>query len=233
MIVNPHGRDSKGRFLKGKKYRKNPTRHAGKKRRHARRRNPSAAPLALLGNPKRHHRRRFRRNPFGGTLGEMLAPIGGGAAVLGADWLIGLATQARPDLQLRLQTGFARPAINAAAGLGLGVLVGTLLKQPKIGAHIAAGGLAVAGYNLLRLVVIKVQPAAPLPLGEVEEYPALAYWNAAQPLDGDADLSGGELGPGNSLSEFLPSGGSMGEFLPRGDGMGAAADDELSEAEEY
>lgn len=224
MIVNPHGRDSKGRFLKGKKYRKNPHRKA--KRRHARRRNPAAAPVALLsGNPRRHHRRRFRRNPFGDTFGALLAPLGGGAAVLGLDALVGFATQTRPDLQMRLQTGFARPAIEAAGGLGLGVLVGTLFKQPKIGAHIAAGGLAVAGYNLLRLAVIKMNPAAPLPLGEVEEYPALSYWNAAQPLDGDNDLSGGELGPSNAMGEFLPSEGSMGEFLPS-DSMGAADDED-------
>jgi hypothetical protein len=153
--------------------------------------------------------------------------MGGGAAVLGADWLIGVATQRRPELQLQLQTGFARPAINAAAGLGLGVLVGTLFKQPKIGAHIAAGGLAVAGYNLLRLVVIRAQPAAPLPLGEVEEYPALSYWNAAQPLN-ENELSGGELGP-NGMGEFLPADG-MGEFLPA-DSMGAA--DDLGEGDEY
>jgi len=236
MIVNPHGRDSKGRFLKGKKYKRNPSHHA-KKKHHAKKRHHNPAALAgFLSGGKKHHKRRYRRNPFGDTFAALVTPLAGGAAALGMDALIGYASQSRPDLQLKLQTGVARPAIEAASGIVLGMLVGTLFRQPKLGAYLAAGGLSVAGYNLLRLALIKMQPDAPLPLGEVEEYPALAYWNASQTLRGHAsdedydynpEGMSGQLSEGlePGMSEFMSRDGGMGMFMRPGDGIGGQEDD--------
>src|SRR5258706_7219365 len=157
MVVNPHKlRNAKGHFIKGRKFRKNPSKKRHAKRASRRRHNPHQLASMLAGaGTKSRGRRRYHKNPFGDTIAAILAPVAGGAATLGMDALIGYATASRPDLQLKLQTGAARPLIEAATGLLLGAAAAAL-KQPKLGAYLAAGGLSVAGYNALRLIGVKM-----------------------------------------------------------------------------
>jgi len=219
MVVNPHRlRNAKGHFIKGRKFRKNPSKKRHAKKHHARRHNPHALAGMLAGKATRG-RRRYHKNPFGDTLAAMLAPVAGGAVTLGMDALIGYATQSRPDIQLKLQTGAARPLLEAATGLLLGA-VAAAMKQPKIGAYLAAGGLSVAGYNALRLLVVKMVPDAPLPLGEAEEYPALSFYNPNEIIQGNG-MGASAMEQADALSEFMP-GGPMGAFLQ--EGLGDDAD---------
>jgi hypothetical protein len=132
--VNPFRRKHRAR-------RRNPVRHYRRRAYRARRRNPM---------------RRRRRNPFlGGSLtNDVLMP-----AALGAAGGIGLGllwNSLSPNLPATLTSNsVAATATQAAAAVGLGWLAGKALGNQK-GAALAAGALAIVGYNFLESTIAGV-----------------------------------------------------------------------------
>lgn len=120
-----------------------------KKRTHSRRRRRT--------NPRafRAHSRRRRRNPrsFGGV---SLSPMSvvrstvipaaiGGAGAVGLD--VALAYLPLPD---SLKSGLAATAVKLAGAVGLGFLIGKVLKKPDMGRMVSLGAVTVMGYQFIR-----------------------------------------------------------------------------------
>lgn len=80
------------------------------------------------------------------TKNAIIPGVVGAAGAFGVDMIEARAT----FLPLSLRSGIARHATRAAIGIGLGMLVGKVLKKPEIGNQLARGAITVIGYEAMR-----------------------------------------------------------------------------------
>lgn len=184
FIANP-SRRRKRRKVSRKSFTSNPRRRRRAKR------------VSFRRNPAPRRRRGFRRNPSARRLiGRLSAGRGklnikdtvmsaGGAALgaIGTDVVF-----ARLPLPANLKTGAMRQLVKAAVGVGLGFLVSRYANK-RIGAAIATGGLAIAGYEAARSYLVKEVPA----LGLGEYLDGLGYYSAGMPVDGLGEYLAGDM----------------------------------------
>lgn len=171
LLVNPTPRRGRGgRFVKSK---------SKKSRKRRYRRNPVAA----NPNPKRRtrkHRRssrkaassagrvlRFRRNPDGRLLANLMPTVMGGAGAIVTDIAMGFL-----PLPEQLKTGMLRPIVKGAAAFGIGMLVSQMVSR-RVGNQFTAGALTVVAYDAMRTFLQQNVPQ--LQLGQAEEYPLLEW----------------------------------------------------------
>lgn len=101
--------------------------------------------------------------------GQLIPGLVGGVGAVGVNMILSRLT----FLPASLQSGIARHATRAAIGIAAGMLVGKVLKQPKLGAQLAQGAITVAAYEAINEKVgsfVSVSPALVNPnvsVGEV------------------------------------------------------------------
>jgi hypothetical protein len=114
----------------------------------------------FLSNPHRRRAvRRYRRNPSlrggGERLMHLLAPAAGiGLGAIGTEILVGYL-----PLPAQLKTGPMLYVTKGAVGVAAGLLVGTMLKQKRLGKYIAAGAVAIAVHDGVKSMIIKNMPS--------------------------------------------------------------------------
>lgn len=153
-----------------------------RKRRSRRRSSFKSNPMRSVtfhGRPasrRRFRRSGFRRNPIGTRVGlrqmarDTLMPgVIGGVGAVGLDFLL----QKLP-LPAALQSRTMAPIVKFAGAIGLGLVVGMLTKNRRMGESVAAGGIAVTAYDLIKSFMpqpVLVLPAAPVaPSGALSEF---------------------------------------------------------------
>lgn len=203
FVVNPSPRPSKRKAASKRKKAPMATR---RRRKTARRRAPAVAVYARNPAPRRRRRRRatfggFRRNPIRATrrrsvrryrrnpirarravagfnkLSQMVLPaVGIGAGAVGAEIVMGYL-----PLPPMLKTGVARHVTKGAVGIAGGIVIGKLLKQPRLGKFFAAGAVAIAAHDALKEVIVANMPSVKfgeyLPRGSVAG--SLGYYSPA------------------------------------------------------
>lgn len=114
----------------------------------------------FLANPTRRRAvRRYRRNPSMRASREklmhLLGPaIGIGLGAIGSEILVGYL-----PLPAQLKTGPMLYVTKGALGVAAGLLVGTMLKQKRVGKYIAAGAVAIAVHDGVKSMIIKNMPS--------------------------------------------------------------------------
>lgn len=159
-------------------------------RRHRRRRS-----RGFLANPHRRRRsvRRYRRNPSMRASREklmhLLGPaVGIGLGAIGSEILVGYL-----PLPAHLKTGPMLYVTKGAVGVAAGLLVGSMLKQKRLGKYIAAGAVAIAVHDGVKSLIIKNMPS--VKFGQFVPASHMAGLGYASP----ASL----VGPGG-FGEFVP-----------------------------
>jgi hypothetical protein len=175
-VVNPRRRRRKARR----------THKARSSRRHKRH-------LFAAANPRRHRRRRVRRhhNPFGGGLnvqGFIKGVTGVGVGAVGARIVSNLVkNQFFPTASPAMKIG-----IEAGVGILSGLVIGKMLKQPALGAGIAAGAAVVVALDIYDLFIKGMLP--PLlqdyQYGTMQDYQTgtLNGWAPQPGMSGDAGI---------------------------------------------
>lgn len=178
FVVNPHRRKGKpmARRSTAKRRRRTPgvvvvTRNPARRRRRmsaAQRayfgggRRPRRRSRGFLSNPHRRRsvrRRSYKRNPSMRASRErlmhLLVPAAGiGLGAIGTELLL-------PYLPLpaQLKTGPMKYVTKGAVGVAAGLLVGTMLKQKRLGKYIAAGAVAIAVHDGVKALIIQNMPS--------------------------------------------------------------------------
>lgn len=218
FVVNPSPR-------KGKKG--NRTMAKRRRRTSARRRAPAVAVYAR--NPVRRRRRRrvsfgsyrrnpirarrrsvrrYRRNPIrarrltGGfnKLSQMVLPaVGIGAGAVGAEIVMGYL-----PLPPTLKTGVPRHLTKGAVGIVGGMLIGKVLRQPRLGKFFAAGAVAIAAHDAIKEVIVANMPSVPfgeyLPARSVNG--ALGYYSPATTTTMGEYIPRSSVGAGLGETDF-------------------------------
>lgn len=218
FVVNPSPRPSRA----GKKRKK--TTMARRRRRTVRRRAPAVAVYAR--NPIRRRRRRaslsasrgvrrYRRNPIrtggvrrrarramGGVnkLSQMVLPaVGIGAGAVGAEIAMGYL-----PLPPALKTGVARHVTKGAVGIAGGLVIGKVLRQPRLGKFFAAGAIAIAAHDAIKEAIVANMPSVRfgeyLPRSAVGG--ALGYYSPAMQADMGEYIPRSAVGPGLGETDF-------------------------------
>jgi hypothetical protein len=144
---------------------------AKRRRRHRRRFSSNPKRRRFLANPRRHHRRRhhhrrhfrsnpifvkrrrFRRNPVEDGIMGALVPAGIGAVgAVGVDVILG-----NLPLPATLRAGWPLAFARIGAALLLGAAFGAAAGE-EFGNTVAAGGIVVTMYQLLKGAVIQTMP---------------------------------------------------------------------------
>ena len=190
LLVNParRRRASKKSRSRKAKARSNPSNPIKRKRR--------GRSFGAVG----HHKRRYRRNPTGGSFAQrtaMPAAIGAAGAI-GVD--LALALLPVPDT---FKTGMMRPIARIAAGIGIGMVVAQFMNRDA-GAKAALGAITVIVYDTAKTFLQQNVPA--LPLSDANDYPAIEYVDQY----------------GNGMNALLTD-GSMGALVE--DSMGELVDE--------
>jgi hypothetical protein len=189
--VNPHGRHSY---------------HPHKGRKH----NPS----------HRHHYRR-RHNPEG-MLTEgfwqaevMPAVIGAGTAIA-ADLVIGFI----PMVPTVLQSGLPRQLTRIAAVMGISWAGGKVMKSRRVSEEVAAAGIGVVLYDMLKGFLVQQFPTLPLQPVATVVLPTTTAAGTATAAAGTA----GWISPAMALSDYSQGTGYAGETEYNYEGMGSYVD---------
>lgn len=205
FVVNPKRR--KGKTMAKRKstarrrgsavvvVRQNPAR---KRRRTAKRR-----ASGFLANPRRrgrttNRRRSYRRNPSmragSEKLMNLMVPAAGiGLGAIGSEILVGYL-----PLPAALKTGTMLYVTKGVVGIVAGLLIGTVLKQKRLGKYVAAGAVAIAVHDAGKALIVKSLPS--VKFGQFVRRPGLGYASPAP----------------------LALAGGMGEFVTGFSGLGGA-----------
>lgn len=129
----------------------------------AKRRKASASKAVARPAPRRRRRaaapakrRTYRRNPIArgnNIVTQVKNSAIGAAGALGVD--IAFAKLPIPD---QFRTGMMAPAARGIVSLGIGMLVGKVAKNKRLGTQLAEGGITVALHDLMKSQVGKVMP---------------------------------------------------------------------------
>lgn len=143
----------------------NPRRRRRSRARRSYRRNPVQS--RYLSNPRRRRRRSvttarrrsYRRNPsarrLGGGLAKLIMPaVGVGIGALAAEFAM-----AQMPIPATWKTGVMRQVTKAGVAIGLGYVVGKILKQKRLGMYIGLGGVAIAAHDLAKELLLKQFPS--------------------------------------------------------------------------
>lgn len=101
-------------------------------------------------------KRVYRRNPIArgnNIVTQVKNSAIGAAGALGVD--IAFAKLPIPDA---MRTGMMAPAARGLVSLGIGMAVGKVMKNKKLGTQLAEGGITVALHDLMKSQVTKVMP---------------------------------------------------------------------------
>ncbi len=238
FIVNPRRKKSrKGRMPAGlRKYwasrrrQKNPRRkrrrasmavapvHRRKRRRNPRRaRSRGYVKRRRRANPKylRRRSRHRRRNPFNsGGITAMLKPAAIGAAgAIGTALVYGYLS---PNLPSTLTTGYIPYVVQAAAAIGIGMLVGKFMSRQD-GQYAAVGALTVVAVSAITPLISSAAPSLPglSGLGGMGAYQPYRRMGAYSPSLQRAQTSRlGRLG-------FISPAPKLGAYMGRGSTGGA------------
>lgn len=175
FVVNPSPRRSAGA-----KRRKSPMAARRRRRSSARR----AAPLVVVRNPVRRRRRRavarrsfarnpaprrravrrtrtvrrYRRNPSARagamSIGKFLLPAAGiGAGAVGTEMLMAMI-----PIPASFKTGIMRNVTKATLGIAIGMLLGKVFRQKRLGNFFALGAVAIAVHDGLKDFIVGANP---------------------------------------------------------------------------
>lgn len=138
LLVNPRRR-RKSTTAK-KRVRKNPIRSGVAKRRVLRRGRTTTKTVG----------RSYRRNPIkvGGLVNQVK---GAGIGALGA-FAVDFAMSKLP-IPATMLVGPLAPVVRGAVGVAVGMLVGKVLRKPRLGADLTDGALTVQMYNLMKTTI--------------------------------------------------------------------------------
>lgn len=205
FVVNP--RDSKGRFIKARKRRRqNPGAKSARRRRRTakaatpKRRRRRATKHTHWGkvkshrrrvNPSSSRRRRRRRNPTlnlrafspAAIIDQVIPASIGAAGAVALD--VAIANLPLPD---QLKVGYSRHAVRAVGAIALGML-SRYFVRPETAARIGSGALTVVMYGVLKDLIRDYVPAeviAKVPgLSDVPDYTdvQLDYMNPAPGIE--------------------------------------------------
>lgn len=133
----------------------------------------AARPVVVVQNPSprkrkrkaaahtshRSTKRRYRRNPSSrmgtGKLMNMLTGAAGiGLGAVGAELITGYL-----PLPPSMKTGTMKHVTKGLVGIAAGVVVGKLLKQPRLGKYIAAGACAIAVHDVAKELIVANAPS--------------------------------------------------------------------------
>lgn len=113
--------------------------------------------------PRRRRRRAparakrvYRRNPIArgnNIVTQVKNSAIGAAGALGVD--IAFAKLPIPDT---MRSGMMAPAARGLVSLGIGMLVGKVMKNKRLGTQLAEGGITVALHDLMKSQITKVMP---------------------------------------------------------------------------
>jgi hypothetical protein len=187
--------------------RQNPTH----RRRPARAKRRRSGFLANPASRRRTTRRRsYRRNPSlrGGREKLMNLIVAGGGIGLGAvgsEILVGYL-----PLPPAAKTGTMLYVTKGAVGIAAGLLIGKVLKQPRLGKYVAAGAVAIAVHDAAKSLLLKSMPS--VKFGQFMEPGRLGYASPAMLASPGSFAGVGEFVPGfRGLEGAGPSGGGGGE----------------------
>src|SRR5437016_3191573 len=109
---------------------------------------------------KKVHRKKYRRNPIGGSMGIMSQVTGaaiGAAGAVAVDIVMGKISK---NLPLSMQVaGAGRSAVQGVVSIGLGMFIAKVLKKKTLGVHVATGGLTVALHGVMSDMLAKNVPS--------------------------------------------------------------------------
>ncbi len=172
FVVNPDPRRkpaSRGKSMAKKRRKAAPSRQVVVVRANpAPRKRRRAAPKArrYRANPfpplaRKAKRRRFRRNPIGGSgfkgLGQLIVPamgVGGGA--VGAEVLMGYL-----PIPEGFKSGIARHITKGAVGIAAGMIIAKLFKMKKLGMYVSAGAVVIATHDAIKQFIADRIPMLP------------------------------------------------------------------------
>lgn len=177
-----------------------------------RRRRRRASVRRYASNPVRRRRRsvrvrRYRRNPSSrgmmGGFGKFLPGAAGiGLGAVGTE----IAMSYLP-IPANLKVGVMRQVTKGVVGIGLGMLLGKVLRQKRLGNFFALGAVAIAVHDGVKEWLTKAAPSIGfgmyLPRGGLPS--SLGYYSPAQVV-------------GSGMGRYLPQGAFAGAVTQRGDG---------------
>lgn len=103
-------------------------------------------------------RRKYRRNPIGGTGSTSIMSQVKNAAVGAAGAVAVDVVMSKLPLPVNMQTGIGRSAVQGLVSLGIGMAVAKFGKNKKLGLNLAEGGLTIALHGVMKGAVNKAVP---------------------------------------------------------------------------